>query len=67
MSLTTCGNCDDDEEKEEEEKKKDGWRKEQGDAGLDADAALLHGEGDDGITVRARTFNFTFQFWEGGI
>ena len=32
---------------------------EEDDAGLDADADLLHGEGDDGITVRARTFNYT--------
>ena len=57
MSLTTCGNCDEkiseDDIKETEEKEE-----EDDDAGLETEAALLQGEGDDGITVRARTFKY---------
>ena len=52
MILTTCRNCEESKDGEEKER-----RREEEEAGLDADAALLHGEGDDGITVRARTFN----------
>ena len=69
MSLTTCRNCEekfceddikDNEEEEEEEKKKEEEEEEQADAGLETEAALLQGDGDDGITVRARTFKYIF-------
>ena len=54
MILTTCRNCEESKDGEEKKRRRE---KQEDDAGLDADAALLHGEGDDGITVRARTFN----------
>ena len=70
MSLTTCRNCEeniceddikDNGEEEEEEKEEEGQEEDkQADAGLETEAALLQGDGDDGITVRARTFKYIF-------